>query len=59
MLPEILATVALALVVGGALLYIIRANKKGQKCIGCPYASDCAARAKGCSCHEAEEKEEK
>ena len=36
---------ALALVLGGAAWYIWRAKKRGQKCIGCPYAGK-----KGCSC---------
>ena len=31
----------IALIVGLAVFYILRAKKKGQKCIGCPYAKDC------------------
>lgn len=31
----------IALIVGLAAFYILRAKKKGQKCIGCPYAKDC------------------
>lgn len=37
----------LALVIGGAIFYIYQAKKRGQKCIGCPYAKECA---KKCSC---------
>ena len=55
MLPGILATLVLVLTVGGAILYLVRARKKGQKCIGCPYASACAK--KSAACHEAAEKE--
>ncbi len=54
MLPEILAVLALVLVVGGAILYIVKAKKKGQKCIGCPYASVCTEKS---ACHEAEKKD--
>ena len=34
----------IALIVGLAVFYIIRAKKKGQKCIGCPYAKNCGGR---------------
>ena len=33
---EIVAIVAIILIVGGATAYIIKAKKSGQKCIGCP-----------------------
>ena len=29
------------LIIGAALFYIIRAKKKGQKCIGCPFSKTC------------------
>ena len=38
---------AIVLIVGGALFYIIRAKKQGQKCIGCPYAKNCSG---SCNC---------
>ena len=37
-LPIILIII---LIIGGALFYIIRAKKKGQKCIGCPHSKTC------------------
>ena len=37
----------LALVIGGAVYYIYRAKKNGQKCIGCPYSKQCSG---SCSC---------
>ena len=37
----------LAVAIGGAVAYIIRAKKSGQKCIGCPYSKSCSG---GCSC---------
>jgi hypothetical protein len=33
-LPDILAIVAIALVVGGAVLYIVLAKERGDKCVG-------------------------
>lgn len=36
-----IAVFAIIIVVGLALFYIIRAKKKGAKCIGCPYADSC------------------
>ena len=37
----------IALVVGGAALYIYRAKKSGQKCIGCPHSKTCSG---NCGC---------
>ena len=37
---------AVLLIVGGAGYYVYRAKKRGQKCIGCPYADQCSG---GCS----------
>ncbi len=38
---DIIIVVAIALSVGGALFYIIRSKKRGDKCIGCPYSNQC------------------
>ena len=46
---DIIVLVVVALVIGGASFYIIRAKKKGQKCIGCPYAKNCSG---NCSCNK-------
>ena len=35
---DILIVLAVLLIVGGAGFYVWRAKKRGQKCIGCPYA---------------------
>ena len=47
-LPDIIALAAIALIVGGAVFYIIRAKKKGKKCIGCPDSSACHGGCAGC-----------
>ena len=51
----------IALIVGGALAYIIHAKKSGKKCIGCPDSCSCHAGEQGgktcgcsgcgCGCH--------
>ena len=48
---NVVVTIVLAAIVGGAGLYIYKAKKRGVKCIGCPHAKACAARnqAGGCS----------
>ena len=45
--PEIIAIVAIVLIVGGAIFYLVRAKRRGQKCVGCPYAKECGNK---CSC---------
>ena len=37
----------LVLIVGGALAYIIKAKKSGQKCIGCPDSKTCSGSCSG------------
>ncbi len=46
----------LALIVGAAIFYLICEKRKGVKCIGCPYAKQCASKScskcgSGCSGH--------
>mgnify|MGYP003296096311 CR=1 FL=1 len=51
---DIIAGTVLALVLGGAVAYIVIAKKKGKKCIGCPDSCSCSANQKEkCSgqCH--------
>ena len=63
-LPDIIAIVAIVLVIGAAVFYIIKAKKSGKKCIGCPDSCSCSAKSKdskqgGCSgcCHCHDENE--
>ena len=46
--------IAIVLIVGGASFYLIRAKKRGQKCIGCPYAKECGGRSCSCNCNKEE-----
>ena len=45
----------LAVIVGAAVFYIIKAKKSGAKCIGCPAGGNCSGKHKessdcGCGC---------
>ena len=48
-----IVVVILAAIVGGIVVYLYRAKKRGQTCIGCPYAKQC-----GGNCHEPKETQE-
>ena len=50
-MENIIVIVILIAIVGGIIFYLYRAKKSGQKCIGCPYAKECAKKkaGKGCS----------
>lgn len=62
---EIIAMIIVALIIGGAVFYIIKAKKSGKKCIGCPDGCSCGAKknedgadGKSCACcHCHKEKE--
>lgn len=45
----ILAIVILIIV--GIAIYLIRAKKRGQTCIGCPYAKQCSGKCNTQSCN--------
>lgn len=42
--------VVLVAILGGAVAYIVRAKKRGVKCIGCPSGGSCGAKKEGSSC---------
>lgn len=48
-MTDILVVLILLAVLGGAAFYIVRAKKRGQKCIGCPHSGSCGKNG-GCSC---------
>ena len=49
MMADLIVVLALLLILGGAALYIYRAKKAGQKCIGCPHAKSCSGNCGGCN----------
>ena len=51
---DFIAIGVIALVVGAAAFYIIKAKRSGKRCIGCPDSATCGkAKESGCSgsCH--------
>lgn len=53
---DYIAIAAIVLIVGAAAYYIVRAKRRGEKCIGCPYAKDCRG---SCGKTKAEEERDK
>ena len=48
-MTDFLVGLVLLVILGGAVLYVIKAKKSGQKCIGCPHSGSCGNKG-GCSC---------
>lgn len=46
---NLIVTLVLAVIIGGADLYIYKAKKHGVKCIGCPSAKTCGGNCSGCA----------
>ncbi len=46
-IEDIILIVVLVAIIGGAVAYIVKAKKKGVKCIGCPAAKTCGGKCKG------------
>ena len=55
---EIIAIAIIAVIVGGAISYVIKAKKSGKKCIGCTDGCSCSGSCGG-SCSAKQEKDEK
>lgn len=52
MTPTDIFIVVLVLALVGIAAFYIRKEKKQGRCVGCPYAKECAAKKKGgCSSH--------
>lgn len=50
-----IVAVILVCVISAAVLYLYKAKKKGQVCVGCPYSKQCASKKTGdhskhCNC---------
>ena len=46
---DFIAIALIAVIVGAASYYLIRAKKKGKNCLGCPYADSCSSKSSCCS----------
>lgn len=45
-MADVIAVIVLAILIGGAVTYIVNAKKKGVKCIGCPAGGNCPGSGK-------------
>ena len=41
---DVIVSIILVIIISLALTYIIKAKKRGDKCIGCPYAKQCGGK---------------
>lgn len=49
-MTDLIVVIVLFLIIGAATAYIVKAKKRGVKCIGCPAGTSCShAVAGGCS----------
>ena len=53
---DLIVGVIIVASLGAAIAYIVRAKKKGAKCIGCP-ASDCCSTKHGAAQNQSEHKD--
>lgn len=51
---DLIAGLIVAIILGLAITYIVKAKKSGQKCIGCPMSKTCSSCGSGSSCHSGE-----
>ena len=54
---DYIAIAVVALTLSAAVFYIVRAKKRGEKCVGCPYARECGGNCNG-GCGRAEAKKD-
>ena len=47
-MENVIVVVILVAIIGVAVRYLLRAKKRGETCVGCPYAKGCS----GCCSHE-------
>jgi len=51
-MENVILSLVLLAIVGGAALYVYKAKKRGEKCIGCPHSKQC--KNSDCSCGKTE-----
>lgn len=47
-MKDIIVAIIILAIAAAIIVYIVRAKKRGEKCIGCPYAKQCGSKC-GCS----------
>ncbi len=56
MMENLILVFILLAIIGGIVFYLIRAKKRGETCIGCPYAKQCSGKCSGGGGHKNTEK---
>ena len=51
-MTDIVIILVVAAILALAGLYVYKAKKSGQKCIGCPHSKTCASKSCGCGCSD-------
>lgn len=52
---DILIAIVILVIIGSIVWYLIRAKKRGDKCIGCPYGKQCVNKS-NCDCKKVKSK---
>ncbi len=47
-MKDVIIIVLLLIIVIAIIWYLYRAKKRGETCIGCPYAKQCSGKCSGC-----------
>lgn len=52
-MKDLIVVAIIVCIVGGALMYIIKAKQSGAKCVGCSLGGQCPSRKNvtSCNCH--------
>ncbi len=48
-MENLIIAAILLCIIGGIVFYLYRAKKRGETCIGCPYARKCGSKCSGCA----------
>lgn len=46
-MENVIVVLILLAIAIGIIWYLVRAKKRGEKCVGCPYAKQCANKCSG------------
>ncbi len=49
-LTDIILGIIIIVILGLAIIYVIKSKKSGVKCIGCPSGCNCSNHEKKCNC---------
>ena len=50
-MENIIIVLILLFIAAGIIWYLVRAKKRGEKCVGCPYCKQCSSKGdSGCTC---------